>query len=698
MVLSELQPTIQYKEQKELYDDDVEMETKLYDIFFPSMRLKLTVAPGKQKHMMNNKGIVFFPIYLIFKNKFIRQIGVYELFADELPTILDTENENEIDLSLIKRDPLLYSFSTQEELKEYGVYADDIDDMEETEPDELDENIIKGVVGDAIGEGKIDDEKESDDESDDESDNDDKEPDIKTDTGKKRNYMSILGRKKYMSIFVDKIDHNPVPLLPEETSEDADGDKRVFKEKMTTTWIEKFMKNNNYSISKTSPDGNCFFYVIRDAFESIGKKTTVEKLRNIFSESIDEQTYMQYKEKYNMFKESYDQDTIEQKQLKEELSNSKKKYKITKDRKAQESLEKYIEEKTEILKNLTDGMESTKDILSEFEYMEKIDSLEQFKEFIKTPKCWADTVTVSTMEKILNIKLILLSQEAYENDDKDNVVLCGQINDEEITSKSIFEPSFYIIAQYSGDHYDLIGYKSKFMLQFNEIPYDLKKLILMKCLEKKSGPYNLIPEFKEMKSHYDSKIIKDNVKLQGESSIFDENVVFQIYHNSNDKPFPGKGAGEKLESDIPETRKKYAELSKIINWRRKLANTHVEPFLLKGKNWNSVEHYIQAQKFKSSPELYDQFTLESKSSISEDPIKARDAGTKKTYFKEKYKIDPGFSSKLSEYLTEALEAKFSNEELKTLLLATKDAKIVSFARANTPPVMTELMQVRKSLS
>ena len=698
MVLSEIHPTIQYKEQKELYDDDVEMETKLYDIYFPSMRLKLTVAPGKQKHMMNNKGIVFFPIYLIHNDKFIMQIGVYELFAEELPSILDSENENEIDLGLIKRDPLLYSFSTQEELKEYGVYADDIDDIEESEPDELDDTIIKGVVGDAIGDGKIDDDKElENDESDDESDDDTNEQIHNTDTGKKRSYISVLGRKKYMSLFVDKIDHKSLPLLPEETSDEASSDKRVFKEKLSTTWIEKFMKNNNYTISKTGPDGNCFFYVIRDAYESIGKKTTVEKLRNIFSESIDEQTYMMYKEKFNMFKESYDQDTIEQKQLKEEITNSKKKYKITKDRKAQETLEKHIEEKTELLKSITDGIDTTKDILSEFQYMEKIDSLEQFKEFIKTPKCWADTLTISTMETILNIKFIILSQESYENDDKDNVVLCGQINDE-ISSKSTFEPSFYIITQFSGDHYDLIGYKSKFMLQFSEIPYDLKKLILMKCLEKKSGPYNLIPEFKEMKSHYDSKVVKNDVKLQSESSIFDENIVFQIYHNSSDKPFPGKGAGEKIEPDIPETRKKYAELSKIINWRRKLANTHIEPFLLKGKNWNSVEHYIQAQKFKSTPELYDQFTLESKSSISEDPIKARDAGTKKTYFKDKYKIDPTFSSKISEYLTESLEAKFSNEELKKVLLATRDAKIVSFARANTAPVMTELMQVRKSLS
>ena len=67
-------------------------------------------------------------------------------------------------------------------------------------------------------------------------------------------------------------------------------------------------------------------------------------------------------------------------------------------------------------------------------------------------------------------------------------------------------------------------------------------------------------------------------------------------------------------------------------------------------------------------------------------------------FKEKYVVDSDFPSKISEYLTEAIEAKFSKEELKNILLATKDAKIVSFARANTPPVMTELMEVRKSMS
>ena len=175
---------------------------------------------------------------------------------------------------------------------------------------------------------------------------------LQTDTGKKRDYMSILGRRKYMSIFVDNIQHQPTPPLPDETTEDAANEKSVFKEKLSTTWIEKFMKNNNYTISRTTPDGNCFFQVLRDAFETIGKKTTIEKLRNVFSETIDEETYMMYKEKYNMFRQSYSEDSVELKQLKDEISSSKAKYKMTRDRKSQGSLEKHIEEQSHAMKIL----------------------------------------------------------------------------------------------------------------------------------------------------------------------------------------------------------------------------------------------------------------------------------------------------------------------------------------------------------
>ena len=701
MVLSQLHTSVQYREDKDLCDEDVDMDTTLYSMFFPNMRLKLTVGTGKPRYTMKKDGIVFFPIYLVHEDQFVMQIGVYEIFANELPTLVDEDNN--IDISLMRRDPVMYSFANQESLKEYGEYMDDVGEegvggvmgaeVESVSGDEEDEG--SGDDGDG---GEDDGDEGSGDEGDEGEDDGDVSESVPPASGNPVSYMRTLGRAKYMATFVDQLDHKSIAPLPTETSEDAAAEKSVYVEKLSTTWIEKFMKNNNYSISKTAPDGNCFFHVIRDAFESIGKRTSIDKLRTMLAESITEETYMNYKEKYTMFKESVDQDSTEIKQLKDEIIAGKKKYKLTKDRKAQVTLETYIEEKTDALKKADAGVTTTKDIMTEFEYMGKIDSIEQFRDFVKTDRFWGDTVAISTLERLLNIKIIILSQEAYDSDDKDNVVTCGQLNDTGLEDVGKFEPSYYVIAQFSGDHYDLIGYKSKFMLQFDEIPHDMKKLIVMKCLEKNVGPYNLIPDFKSMKSVHASKIVIEDVKLHGDDSIYNEAVVLQVYHNSSDKPFPGKGAGESLFPDDPDTRKTFAALSNIINWRRKLAHTHVSPFLLRGKNWNSVEHYIQAQKFRSDPGVHDQFTLESKSSISEDPLKARDAGTKKAYFKEKYRVDPGFGGKLSAYLTEAIEAKFSNnDELKALLLATRGAKIVSFARANTAPVMTELMEVRKSM-
>ena len=124
MVLSQLHTSVQYREDKDLCDEDVDMDTTLYSMFFPNMRLKLTIGTGKPRYTMKKDGIVFFPIYLIHEDQFVMQIGVYEIFSNELPTLVDEDNN--IDISLMRRDPVMYSFANQESLKEYGEYTDDV--------------------------------------------------------------------------------------------------------------------------------------------------------------------------------------------------------------------------------------------------------------------------------------------------------------------------------------------------------------------------------------------------------------------------------------------------------------------------------------------------------------------------------------------------------------------------------------------
>ena len=68
-------------------------------------------------------------------------------------------------------------------------------------------------------------------------------------------------------------------------------------------------------------------------------------------------------------------------------------------------------------------------MLEEQDFMKGITSLDQFKAKINTCKFWGDTWAISTLERILNTKFILLSEENFLTGDIENVLQCGQLND-----------------------------------------------------------------------------------------------------------------------------------------------------------------------------------------------------------------------------------------------------------------------------
>ena len=50
-----------------------------------------------------------------------------------------------------------------------------------------------------------------------------------------------------------------------------------------------------------------------------------------------------------------------------------------------------------------------KNLLEELKFMKNIKTLESFKELIQKCDFWADTWAISTLERLLNIKLIIFS-------------------------------------------------------------------------------------------------------------------------------------------------------------------------------------------------------------------------------------------------------------------------------------------------
>ena len=224
------------------------------------------------------------------------------------------------------------------------------------------------------------------------------------------------------------------------------------------------------------------------------------------------------------------------------------------------------------------------------------------------------------------------------------------------------------------------------------------------------------PEIKRLNKVYDflkERLGDDNfqhtsIEMPTNNSIINMNAVglynpetvFLFYSKSSDKE-PGKGAGEKIK---PEDVNKYVPLSKIKNWRKMLSNFWSEPFHLEGKQWQSVEHYYQASKFKGHPDFYNQFALDSGSVLSKDPNLAKTAGGKigksKSFIRSKeIKMDEGFfpnRSKIEMY--KAQHAKFTqNDDLMRVLKLTGDAKLVHHVRGSPPIVFDNLMYIRSKL-
>ena len=650
MVVSKIDDTISYPELKNVDPNDLKKETNLYQIEL--LGTDVVIAVGSAKNTFANKSIIYYPVYLVKPSNKVIQIGLYELKTEDNLKYLDESNN--IDVEHLD-DPLLYTFVTKDMLDKNGTKPEkQVEELEELE--ELEE---VGTNLDEIPPGRID-------------------------------------------IFVLTKGIPIPPKLKEETKITAKAIRQQYKESTSDNWVMKFMENKNYYIVNNEGGGDCLFATIRDAFSNIAQQTSVNKLRNKLADSATEEVVAQYKEQYDMFSNSLLKQAEEIKQLEVEFKKYKDMFESTIDRNELSRLAYAADETKKKRDNLLKEKKISAKLLSEYKFMKGVDTLEKFKEIIKTCNFWAETWAISTLERILNIKFIILSSEFYKNGDTKNVLQCGQLNDSILQNAGIFQPEFYIILDYTGDHYKTISYKNKLIFKFEEIPYDIRKMIVDKCMERNSGVFELIPEFKNFKKTDNTSPTEDimtDARLRG---LYEDEVVFVFYSKSNDTPLPGKGSGEQ----IPSARlSEFAELSRIPKWRKKLSNEWIQPFVLDEHKWSSVEHYYQASKFKNdNHDFYLSFSLDSGSELSTNVEMAKSAGGKSGKFKgtllrqPNIKIDVDFYNRAKKELSAAQYAKFvQNEDLKKLLFATNSAKLTHYQRGAPAEVFDELMMIRDKL-
>jgi len=720
MVSSKLNDTINYKENRTIDEGDMGYSSAIYEMEIEDRPVKFIL--GKQKYTYSNKNVLYYPIYLLNENRIKAQIGVFEFNSNKALNILDEDGD--VDLNALE-EPLLYSFVTasflDKALKPKIVPMKPVEKEEDS--DEEDEH-LKSVKSKSK-KATENDYDEHDYERDDGPDNDTNSLDEEDPTNlnvpetvHSEQAKSLKEKTKNGLIEID-VNHPQPALLKEEDEQDDKDIKAGFKPNSRQPWIQKYMKNTNYEIVEVENNGDCFFASVREAFRQIGYKTNVDTMRAALAKDMPERIYTDQMELFQLYQNRINEIDSRLAAIKKENAEYKKRIKKANAQEREEILQRGVDLDKETKTKKKEREEAEIEQATYVGYMKNIKDIDGYRDYIQTHGFWADAWAISTIERLFNIKVIIMSEMAYNEGSMHSVLNCGEIN-KQIQDRGVFNPDHYVIVTYSGNHYRLVTYKGKRIFNFREIPYGIKVLVVNKCLEKNAGSFYLIEDFRNFKArqgiHPDTGNPKKTEEEQDaddlNKDLYDDDTVFMFHQHSELSAKPGKGSGEKIATEkIPQ----FSDLAKTKEWRRMLDDTWPGVVLsIDNMKWMSAEHYIQASKFKGGfPDFYRSFSIESESDISKDveyakaagesgklKKKGEDGGKAKDIVLRAKNIHPDENHDALEERKKAIHAKFSqNEDVKQILLATRKAKLVHFSRGtNGNTIDIPLMELRRKLA
>lgn len=491
----------------------------------------------------------------------------------------------------------------------------------------------------------------------------------------KLSLLSLLEEKQ-----IDKVSEEAEEVVGEKEEPTKVGEYKKSKE---SKWINEYLQDSDYNIIDNEGCGDCFFAMVRDALKGTDKERSVEEQREMLAKHVDEGLYNRYKELYESFNGEMLTKQEEMKQKAKELSKMKalsKKATLTK-AESQRLLED-AKKVSNTYKELENEKNKIEYIMAEFKFMEKIKTMEELRDHVKESDFWADEWAIDVIERELNVKCIIMSQEMFENEDYYSVLQCGHSSDEEQK-----RPDYYIICGYTGIHYVLITHQKHTSFKFEDLPKKIKDLIVEKCIEKNAGDFARNNDFKQYIKHLDmtNEVLSEDFDTTYDNDLYNSTDVLRFYIKSADVQ-PGKADGDNI---AKENNVVYSKLIKpkktndvYKNWRRKLDDkwerlTKEPLFTLDGRKWLTVTHYHEGSQFKKGyPDLYHEFSLDSNSDLSKDVKMIKDVlkGT------DKKGDDDYNSAKNPRRIVErqkGLYEKFNqNEDLKKVLIATNQAKLI----------------------
>ena len=694
MVKSKIVNTVNFSEHSKLNVADKGHSSCLYIV--PILNKEYLIALGKQDTSYAKQGVIFYSIYLLnSKHKIKAKVGVYEAEVLVATSILD--DEGDVDLTQLG-DPLLFSYVNSLYLDKYGTSGEDLSAKTMTP-----EEIIKDLENDVLDEDEKDKDIEVVDISPDESDVSDEEDDvfkIKKKTKTKLNQEEPDLKEQIMTfetVFTKETHMPTLPTWTAETQEEAKTTRKEYKKtkNLHDNWFVKLLKNKKYILHENEGAGDCFFATIRDSFAQLGYITTVEKLRLYLAQEVDDSFFKKCQELYKGIDAEtkmldHEMDVLQ----KTNVALKKQSDKTEKMEHQRDIVTEALHVKKEFNKMKNQKIEAT-ELLNEFGFMKNIHTIDDLRSHIKTSAYWADHWTLNKMEAFLKTKFIIIEK----TDDPNQMLRCTEAHIDD------FDPTYYtILAYYGNRHYELVSFKDKKIFKFGEIPFDIKKLVVDKCMEKSSGVFNRIPSFRQFQEELGLQSQQGPDSHASIAELCDPKLVLSFHSRSDKTKKPGMVEADSIP---PEKRTEFAQLSKMDSWRRRLDDSWVgdgktlAPFTTEdGKRWSSVVHYLTALPFKeSNPAIYSDFCADT--DLGKDLDKAISSLSKKKagrHFSVWSKTSELEDSIRDAYRKEAVTAKFTqNLDMKELLKATGMAKLEKYRSGTSPFVDIPLMEVRASI-
>ena len=675
MITSNIDSKVEYVITNNIDKSDLNHEAYVYNAKIYNKHIKFVLGTPRFEYLSNK--IIYFNIYLANNGSVVSKIGIYESNNTDYASLLDSAGD--VDLNKMS-EPIIFSFAKPLIMNNYEL-IDKFDTMSNAS-DFTNSDTTSDI--DSIG----------DDETDEEDD--------------------IISNEKPQKLVSEKYE---LTELNSQTKDESDYEISNYEEDpLTDKWINNYLKSKKYEILDNEGGGDCFFAVLRDALRSVKIEISVQSIREKLANEVTEETLASYKEFFELFYNSMKKIQIQLKEHKKKHLTLKKMIMATADGPDKMKMISDAKSNFDKMSSLSDQNSESEELTKEFEFMKDVETVDDLKKVIMKVggKYWADNWALVTLERLYKVKFIVLSQDHFLNGEKELVLQCSEA-DKKLQEQGIFEPSYYIMADYiKGIHYKLITYDKntkRGALTFNELPYRIKELVLEKCMEKDAGLYVLIPDFKTFAnsngvetstlsktSKYDSLVNTKTPKSQD----YDDSIIIQIYSKSKHEKV-GEGSGEFIKPEL-KTSKNVLDLNnkkKYPEWRKKLDNDFlVSNLVIDGNNWSSVKHYMLGSRFKELVDLYGKFMKNGDvGANNEEALKLYNSNIVKKSVKTVILNDEEFKKIESGLLEKALYAKFTqNDELRDILKLTSKALINIFKQTKGASPALELMKVRTLIS